>query len=299
MRERGDSDYGPQRFYDIEYDDGDELHGVDDVYVVRKKDYELSTRESVGRWKGITLETDDDSTDLWAKRMGWYSVSIEGDDYRFPYLSQALRAYDDSVVRSKGANTMPSDLNLAEEWKFSKRMRKQDAREKDARAEEIARRLKGSCFIKDKGIYSAQISFSGVETVTKHIGFYQLKADAAFAYDEAAKKLGVAASRGLNYSSPDEHLDVRNREMEKRGLANVNIVTLKAKVAEKTRDFKPADAKKKWCVFICVPRSISFRTFNLALLLTEVTRPLQVREMAYARRRNRRRRSKHQLLNTN
>jgi len=244
VREQGGSDYGPQRYYDIEYDDGDELHGVDDVYVVRKEDYELSTRENVARWKGIALETDDNSTDLWAKRMGWYSVTIDGDDYRFPYLSQALRAYDDSVVRSKGVNTYPSDLNLAEEWKFSKRIRKQDAREKDARTEEIARRLKGCSFNEAYGRYSAQISFSGVEKVTKNIGFYELKADAAFAYDEAAKKLGVAASRGLNYSSPDEHLDVRNREMEKRGIS-VNIATVKAKVADKTKDYKPADVKKK------------------------------------------------------
>lgn len=236
---------------------------MEDVYVVRKKDYELSTRESVAHWKGIALETDDDSTDLWAKRMGWYSVTIEGDEYRFPYLSQALRAYDDSVVRSKGVNAVPSDLNLAEEWKFSKRIRKQDAREKDARAEEIARRLKGCSYIEARGAYTAQISFSGVQNVTKTIGVYELKADAAFAYDEAAKKFGVAASRGLNYSSPDEHLDVRNREMEERGIS-VNIATLKAKVAERTKDFKPADVKNKWCVVIRVRRTnLCVRTLNL------------------------------------
>ena len=61
--------------------------------------------------------TDKKSKDPWARLVGWYVAKINGEDRTFSQLSDALRAYDASVVRSKGASTKESDLNLPEDWK--------------------------------------------------------------------------------------------------------------------------------------------------------------------------------------
>eukprot|EP00584_Thalassiosira_punctigera_P016465 CAMPEP_0172548382 /NCGR_PEP_ID=MMETSP1067-20121228/17689_1 /TAXON_ID=265564 ORGANISM="Thalassiosira punctigera, Strain Tpunct2005C2" /NCGR_SAMPLE_ID=MMETSP1067 /ASSEMBLY_ACC=CAM_ASM_000444 /LENGTH=189 /DNA_ID=CAMNT_0013335589 /DNA_START=78 /DNA_END=644 /DNA_ORIENTATION=- len=72
-RKSGPSPYGPTRFYDILYDDGDELEGVADHYIFPRVDYLLSMKNDGGsNWVGVRNETDDMVDDKWARIVGWY-----------------------------------------------------------------------------------------------------------------------------------------------------------------------------------------------------------------------------------
>lgn len=57
--------YGPSRFYDVTYDDGDQAECVEDAFVFGKEDYQLEMEGQ--RWKGISHVVDQKSTDLWVR----------------------------------------------------------------------------------------------------------------------------------------------------------------------------------------------------------------------------------------
>ncbi|KAL9189450.1 hypothetical protein ACHAXT_009125 [Thalassiosira profunda] len=118
-----DDRYGYQRFYNIRYDDGDQLKSVPDQFVFTSEDYALQLRleeENPGKknptWRGVRNVTDKRSKDLWAKHCGYYEATIDGKMHTFSLLADALRAYDASVVRGRGMSTRSSELNLPEEW---------------------------------------------------------------------------------------------------------------------------------------------------------------------------------------
>ena len=83
--------YGPTRFYDIEYDDGDELFLVGDLYVFESFDYLLDTRvdetNMKQEWMGVEHVVDENSRDEYAKVIGWYTVTIDGEVHSFSLLS--------------------------------------------------------------------------------------------------------------------------------------------------------------------------------------------------------------------
>mmetsp|Transcript_2993 Transcript_2993/g.5294 ORF Transcript_2993/g.5294 Transcript_2993/m.5294 type:complete len:591 (+) Transcript_2993:2-1774(+) len=117
--------YGPLRLYGVEYDDGDELDGVEDRYVFSKADYLLHMQnggeeDTDHNWIGVKNVLDSESSDGWASSVGWYNATmIDGQEQSFSLLSDALSAYDASVIHAKeGAQTEvdPSDLNLPEEF---------------------------------------------------------------------------------------------------------------------------------------------------------------------------------------
>ena len=108
--------YGPLRFYDVQFDDGDFLDDILDVFVFAKSDYLLSMRQTC--WMGVKNKVDKNSVDDWAKIVGWYVALIEGQERSFSFLTDALRAYDASIVRQNGPKTIKSQLNLPEEWAF-------------------------------------------------------------------------------------------------------------------------------------------------------------------------------------
>ncbi|KAL3765684.1 hypothetical protein ACHAW5_006364 [Stephanodiscus triporus] len=118
-----DSPYGPSRFYDILYDDDDEIDGLEDYWVFSKVDYLLSMR-NVGdsSWIGVRNETDQllgKEDILWPRIVGWYVATIDGKDKSYSRLSvfeDALDAYDTSVIQCKGKGTSPTDLNRPEQW---------------------------------------------------------------------------------------------------------------------------------------------------------------------------------------
>ena len=108
-----DRKYGPVRYYNVKYDDGDRLTGIPDHFVMAKLDYELHLRHDgeCGRgktpsWKGVVNITDPYSKDKWAQHVGWYVATIDGAKHNFSQLAQAVRAA-----------TKKSSLNLPEDWK--------------------------------------------------------------------------------------------------------------------------------------------------------------------------------------
>ncbi|KAL3780390.1 hypothetical protein ACHAW5_006464 [Stephanodiscus triporus] len=134
--DNGDGAYDPIRIYQIKFDSepaplpkvamamaGSVIDGIPEHVVVSKKDYLLSTSHCVAHeWKGIRNVVDASSDDLWAKYVGWYAVAIggrgdeAGTEQFFPRLSDAVRAYDSSVVRIKGDKTKRDELNFPEAW---------------------------------------------------------------------------------------------------------------------------------------------------------------------------------------
>ena len=88
------------------------------------------------------------------------------------------------------------------------------------------------------------------------------------------------AKRGL--VSPDAHDNAIKSETDDE---DVNIATLKAKVAESTKDFKPVGWRQEVRCHPCSFGGTNFVAYiQLTLLSTEVTRPRQARQMGHARR---------------
>lgn len=117
--------YGHVRYYNINFDDGDVLKNIPDHFVFAAEDYLLHLRHDdddnkKGKkkppWTGVKNVTDKRSKDQWAKHVGWYVATIEGEKHTFSLLSHALKAYDASVVKKKGVATRESSLNLPEDW---------------------------------------------------------------------------------------------------------------------------------------------------------------------------------------
>lgn len=89
-----DSPYGTTRTYHIRYDDGDELHDVEEQFIFAKEDYELfmtNEGESKSSWmKGVKNVVDKESIDDWARIVGWYVANIDGEEVPFARLSGKL-----------------------------------------------------------------------------------------------------------------------------------------------------------------------------------------------------------------
>ena len=98
------SPYGPLRFYDILFNDGDVSEcygksGLEEHWVMSSEDYIIYMEER--EWIGVRNERDDilREHDLWPKMVGWYVVSginlqpsgdiatIDGDDRTYSRLS--------------------------------------------------------------------------------------------------------------------------------------------------------------------------------------------------------------------
>ncbi len=134
------SPYGQTRLYHILYEDGDELVDLEDYWVCSKSDYELSIKFDKIGWKpiGVTEKYDPESTDEWARIVGWYVVNVNGISRSYAHLKEAMVAHDECVIREQGKHTKKSDLNFPElffiddskksnESKKSKKSRKRDA----------------------------------------------------------------------------------------------------------------------------------------------------------------------------
>mmetsp|Transcript_21629 Transcript_21629/g.50887 ORF Transcript_21629/g.50887 Transcript_21629/m.50887 type:complete len:809 (-) Transcript_21629:353-2779(-) len=135
--------YGPSRFYDVTYDDGDQAECVEDAFVFGKEDYQLEMEGQ--RWKGISHVVDQKSTDLWAKITGWYSVAtVDSGKKNYGRLSEALRAYDHSVINSLGDKVKKIDLNLPQEHPglFRKSRKGGNTKRKDGEAPAVVTKKK-------------------------------------------------------------------------------------------------------------------------------------------------------------
>jgi len=79
------NEYGATYLYDIDFDDGDELDGVEDAFVFPKVDYLLEEKNK--KWLGVKNVMDPKSKDMWAELVGWHEATIDGNVYSFPLLS--------------------------------------------------------------------------------------------------------------------------------------------------------------------------------------------------------------------
>ena len=119
--------YGPRRTYTIRWvkSSSDVYYPifenrkdlvVEDYQVMSIEDYEMRKHMKESEWKGVKHVCDQDSTDQWAREVGWYTVNIERIEEAFVYLSHALRAYNINQAIIKRGDLKVNDLNLPREW---------------------------------------------------------------------------------------------------------------------------------------------------------------------------------------
>ena len=104
------SPYGPICKYDIKFDDGDFVADVPEQMVFTQTDYELSHDYTDGKFKLIHHVTDNNTKDNWAKLVGYYVLTLNKEEEKFTFLTDAVEKHDKSVVERKGEKTTKADL---------------------------------------------------------------------------------------------------------------------------------------------------------------------------------------------
>ena len=206
---------------------GDELSAVSDMYVYPHFDYLLHTQNLRKSWIKVKSVIDEQSTDEWARYVGYHQATIDGQVYSYPLLSDALRAYDTSVVHRKGGRTQLGDLNLPGEWDFASGS--SDSTNNETCTNNIMiSNWKGIMFRSEKGKYKAKIPYGGKDI---NLGYYKLASDAALVYDKALILLKGANAK-TNFASDQDHVTSRATEM--RGTnSNVNLGKVLSKISSK------------------------------------------------------------------
>ena len=112
--------YGPRRVYNVEFDNGDIQTDIEDYRLILEEEYLLSKRVKESDWKGVKRIFDEESSDPWAREVGWYVATctcIENgvkhdDEQHYVYLSDALRVYDMRTIFLGEVKEPESDLNF-------------------------------------------------------------------------------------------------------------------------------------------------------------------------------------------
>jgi len=113
---RSDEGCGPIRKYDIVFDDGDMEPDVDEIWVSKKAEYEVSIAKPEDTWIGVTNVRFEYSNDDYARLIGWYKTTVGDVNRVYTSLRSALRAYDKFIIESKGKdNVSAKELNFPEE----------------------------------------------------------------------------------------------------------------------------------------------------------------------------------------
>ena len=94
VKEYAIGDYGPQYKYDVVYDDGDTESNVQEIWVMKKNEYETGIKNPEENWIGVTNITFPESKDNYAKLIGWYKLTCGGHHPVYSSLGDALRAHD-------------------------------------------------------------------------------------------------------------------------------------------------------------------------------------------------------------
>jgi len=105
--------YGPRRVYSVEFDNGECRSDIEDYHVIPDKEYKYKDSHT---GDGIKKIVDEDSSDPWAREVGWYTVDIKGTEETFVHMSDALR-----VIMS-GATMFfnrPQHLSMREDYQQS------------------------------------------------------------------------------------------------------------------------------------------------------------------------------------
>ncbi|KAL7554383.1 hypothetical protein ACHAWF_017828 [Thalassiosira exigua] len=218
----GAGDYGPARVYDIEYDDGDELDGVEDVFVMPEADYDVNMEvaEEGRELMGVKVVRDPKSEDQWASIVGWYVVTIDG-----------------------GPHTKMRHLNLPDEWDFPSKKTTVEKLETNPREhltpagsdedldEAKTSSFKGIFFVEEKKKYRGEITYGGKDC---SLGHYKLASDAAKAYDEAMKVLDFDA---VNFATHKEYTKARDVELSQTGFKD-DFEKVQARMSSKIDAFQ-------------------------------------------------------------
>ena len=89
--EETNSPYGPTRYYDIDFDDGDELYHVEDYFVFPEVDYILQQKNDFKpNWIGVKNVRDKSvkKDKSWASVVGWYVATLgDGKESKHARLS--------------------------------------------------------------------------------------------------------------------------------------------------------------------------------------------------------------------
>lgn len=104
------SPYGPICKYDIKFDDGDFVADVPEEMIFTQSDYELSHDYTDNKFKLIRDVTDKHTKDNWAKMVGYYVLTLNKEEHKFTFLTDAVAKHDKSVVERKGEKTNKADL---------------------------------------------------------------------------------------------------------------------------------------------------------------------------------------------
>jgi hypothetical protein len=99
VKEYAIGDYGPQYKYDVVYDDGDTESNLQEIWVMKKNEYEMGIKNPEENWIGVTNITFPESKDNYAKLIGWYKLTCGGDHPVYSSLGDALRAHDKVIFR--------------------------------------------------------------------------------------------------------------------------------------------------------------------------------------------------------
>ncbi len=77
---------------------------------------------------GVIEKYDSESSDEWARIIGWYMVNGNGIEMSYAHLEDAMVAHDMCVIRKHGKRTKGQYLNLPERhpWLFADESKKSD-----------------------------------------------------------------------------------------------------------------------------------------------------------------------------
>ena len=77
------------------FDNGEVERNLDEVWIMKKKDYAVSSRLLEDSWIGVTNRTDPNSDDEYARTIGWYYVKCGESEQVYTSIDDALKAHDE------------------------------------------------------------------------------------------------------------------------------------------------------------------------------------------------------------
>lgn len=116
IKEYPGSEYGPQRKFDVVFDDGDTESNLDEIWVSDRIEYEICTQKPEEEWIGVRNICFPESNDEYAQTIGWYETCFGGINRVYSSLVEALRSHDKHIIEIKGKGIVSaSDLNFPQE----------------------------------------------------------------------------------------------------------------------------------------------------------------------------------------
>ena len=117
-----DDGYGPHRVYEVEFDNGVTRENVEDYQIYEHPQADWMNPSnwigSDGAPIGVNFDLDNESTDTWAREVGWHVAEIDSEVFAsFARLSDAIRASDIStVLGTRYEELSKDDLNFPDDW---------------------------------------------------------------------------------------------------------------------------------------------------------------------------------------